>query len=95
MANIIVCDICNSRERVTAHYYRTGEWQTDPAGGRSEESREIYDLCADCELKILRHLFTELHKRSCNPSDKIVVCEKMIIEEIKRRISIKSLSTKK
>jgi len=78
MTTIKICDICEDRNSVTTQHYNTGEFQTDPAGGPSQELEEVFDLCSICELKVLRALIKDY------------VMGSSIIKEIKRRISIKS-----
>jgi hypothetical protein len=78
MATIKICDICESRDQVTTQHYNTGEWQTDPAGGPSQELEKVFDLCSICELKVLRVLIKDY------------IMGSSIIKEIQRRISSKT-----
>lgn len=79
MASIIVCDICESREKVSTQHYTIGS-QTDIAGGPSEDDFDTFDLCQDCELKILR---IYVYKNAKN-RDERVKYGLPIIEIIKR-----------
>lgn len=77
--NILICDICESREKVTTQHYVTGS-QVDVAGGPSEDDYDTFDLCQDCELKILR---IHVYKRAKNRQERMDYGVPMI-EIIKR-----------
>ena len=81
MARIDICDICESREKVTTNQYTFGS-QTDLGGGRSEDDFETFDLCQSCELKILK-IF--VYKSAQNREQRIAY-GKPILEIIKRLI---------
>jgi hypothetical protein len=68
MATIDICDICESREKVSTQHYVIGSC-IDLGGGQSEDDFESFDLCQECELKILRNY---VYKGAQNRAERIV-----------------------
>ena len=88
MATIQICDICKSSEIVSTQYYVIGS-QTDLAGGASEDDYETYDLCQECELKVLR---IYVYKGAINRKERMTYGIP-IIEIIKKLKDLKTSTT--
>ena len=83
MARIDICDICNSREDITTKRFVIGS-QIDAAGGPSEDDFESFDLCAKCELELLR----EFVYSNAKSRDARIAYGVPLLERVKRKIEI-------
>ena len=80
MAQIIICDICGSKERVKVHCY-VYDRATDAAGAMEDIYYQV-DLCEACELSVLKQVIKKLTKGSIDQWK----LNKIIIETIVQRI---------
>lgn len=84
MATITICDLCGSRKSVKSRSYPFDR-VPDAAGGM-EDQCEIYDLCPECECKVLNAV---IHKRISKTEQ--FSLNRDIIDNIKRRLKENSI----